>query len=289
MDSSDDEFQALESMNVSVPECEGLPRQMWNTKCVTLYNDDGELVGEGTCHSVNSDLVLGDNGPVGDTHVSVHISKSHSEVDIPHEHVYSLVAWPIQLVHRCGASLKDHEARDSLNRAQVALLNCSSSMSGRPYISAMRNSPRETGLKSKELLTQESINAVSSKVCCSQNYIQPFPRWKIRAFRERMYWDSTFKQRTFIKMDVHRHIHRDVRGKRMITIEGINVCLHAWMNIAGVPESTFYRYLKYMKEDREARDHGNTGSKKTREHTKQATASLKCILDGEVDHMPYRS
>ena len=70
MDSFDDEFQArLESMNVGVPECEGLSRRMWNTKCVTLYNDDGELVGEGTCHSVNSDLVLGVDGPLGDTHV----------------------------------------------------------------------------------------------------------------------------------------------------------------------------------------------------------------------------
>ena len=153
MDSSDDEFQALESMNVGVPECEGLPRRMWNTKYVTLYNDDGELVGEGTCHSMNSDLVLGANGPLGDTHVSVHISKSHSEVDIPHERVYSLVAWPIQLVHCRGASLKDHEARDSLNRAQAALLNPSSSMSAGPYTSAMRNPPREIGLKSKELLT----------------------------------------------------------------------------------------------------------------------------------------
>ena len=75
----------------------------------------------------------------------------------------------------------------------------------------------------------------------------------------------------------------------MVTIEGINVCLHAWMLTAGVPESTFYHYLKYMKEDREARDHGNTGSKKTREHTEQATASLKCILDREADHMPHRS
>ena len=75
----------------------------------------------------------------------------------------------------------------------------------------------------------------------------------------------------------------------MVTIEGVNVCLHAWMHIAGVPECTFYRYLKYMKEDREARDHGNTGSKKSREHTEQARASLKCILDREADHMPHRS
>ena len=226
MDSFDDEFQALESMNFGVPECEGLLHRMWNTKCVTLYNGDGELVGEGTCHSVNSDLVLGANGPLEDTHVLVHISKSHSEVDIPQEPVYSLVAWPIQLIHCCGASLKDYEARNNFNRAQAALLNPPSSMSARPYTSAMRNPPRESGLKSKELHTQESINGVSSKVCCSQNCIQPFPRCKIWAFQERMYWNSTFKHRAFMKMDVHRHIHRDAHGRRMVTIEGVNVCLH---------------------------------------------------------------
>ena len=91
---SDDEVGVLEEMNVGIPECEGLPCRLWNTKCVTLYND-GLLVGEGTCHSVNSDLVLGATGPFGDTHVAVFVAKSHSEVHLPQEQVYSLVAWPI--------------------------------------------------------------------------------------------------------------------------------------------------------------------------------------------------
>ena len=76
-DDSDDEFGVLEEMNVDIPECEGLPRQLWNTKCVTLYNDEGLLVGEGTCHSVNLDLVLGATGPLGDTHVAMFVAKSH--------------------------------------------------------------------------------------------------------------------------------------------------------------------------------------------------------------------
>ncbi len=153
MDSSDDEFQALEGMNVGIPECEGLPRRQWNTKCVTLYNNEGILVGEGTCHSVNSDLVLGANGPLANTHVAVHISKIHSEVDIPLEQVYSLIAWPTQLVHCHGASLHDHEARDNFNRIQASLLNPPSLSFARPYTSVIRNPPRETSLKSKNLLT----------------------------------------------------------------------------------------------------------------------------------------
>ena len=105
LDDSDDEFGVLEGMNVGIPECEGLPRRLWNTKCVTLYNDEGLLVGEGTCHSVNLDLVLGATCPLGDTHVVVFVTKSHSEEHLPQERVYSLVAWPIQYVHCRGASL----------------------------------------------------------------------------------------------------------------------------------------------------------------------------------------
>ena len=209
---SDDEFRVLEEINVGIPKCEGLPRWLWNTKCVTLYNDEGLLVGEGTCHNVNSDLVLGATGPLGDTHVAVFIFKSHSEEHIPQERVYSLVAWPIQYVHCRGASLQDHEAQDNFNRIQAALLNPPSLSCSRPYASTIRNPPGETSVKTKDLLTQESINAVSSKTCCSQNCVQPFPRAKIRAFRERMYHNSTFKHRAFMKTEVHRQVHRDSRG-----------------------------------------------------------------------------
>ena len=83
LDDSEDEFGVLEGMNVGIPKCEGLPRRLWNTKCVTLYNDEGLLVGEGTCHSVNSDLVLSATGPLGDTHVAVFVAKSHSGEHLP--------------------------------------------------------------------------------------------------------------------------------------------------------------------------------------------------------------
>ena len=83
LDDSEDEFRVLEGMHVGILECEGLPRRLWNTKCVTLYNDEGPLVGEGTCHNVNSDLVLGATSPLGDTHVAVFVAKSHSEEHLP--------------------------------------------------------------------------------------------------------------------------------------------------------------------------------------------------------------
>ena len=105
MDNSNDELGVLEGMNINILECKGFPRRLWNTKCVTFYNEEGILVGEGTCHSVNSDLVLGATGPLGDSHVAVFVAKTHSQEHLPEERVYSLVAWPIKFVHCRGASL----------------------------------------------------------------------------------------------------------------------------------------------------------------------------------------
>ena len=211
-DSSEDKVDNVESMSVEIPECDGLPRRLWNTKCVTPYNEEGKLVGEGMCHSVKSDLVVGTNGPLGDSHVAIHICRSHSEVDIPQDLVYALVAWPTKLVHYHGASLHDHKARDKWNQLQEARANPLLSKSTRPYTSAIRNPPRDDPVKYKELLSEESINLVSSRVCCMKNCMQPFPREKIKSFRERMYNQSTFKFRAHMKTEVHRAVHRDARG-----------------------------------------------------------------------------
>ena len=256
--------------------------------CVTLYNEEGRLVGEGMCHSVKSDLVVGANGPLGDSHVAIHVCRSHSEEDILQDLVYALVAWLTTLVHYHGASLHNHEARDKWNRLQEARANPPSSKSTRPYTSAIRNPPRHGPVKYKELLSEESINLVSSRVCCLKNCVQPFPREKIKSFRERMYNQSTFKFRAHMKTEVHRAVHKDARGRRMVMVEGISVCMRAWMHIFGVPQATFYRYQAYARANREASEHGNTGLAEPRKHTQQATATLKCILEKEADHMPHR-
>ena len=75
----------------------------------------------------------------------------------------------------------------------------------------------------------------------------------------------------------------------MVTVEGISVCMHAWMHIFGVPQATFYRYQAYARANREASEHGNTGLAKPRKHTQQATTTLKCILEKEANHMPHHT
>ena len=139
---SSDEMQDVESMRNEIPNCERLPRRMWNTKYVTLYNVEGKLVGEGMCHSVNSNLVLGANDPLGDSHVAVHICRTYSKDDISEEDVFALVAWPTKLVYCHGASLYNHEVRDHFNRMQAALTKVQGlSKSRRPYSSVNRHPP----------------------------------------------------------------------------------------------------------------------------------------------------
>jgi hypothetical protein len=77
------------------------------------------------------------------------------------------------------------------------------------------------------LLSQGSINLVSSKVCCKRNCVQPFSRLKIRQLREHMYRQTGFEFKNHLKLDVHRQIHVNAEGCRVVTLEGEDVCLAA--------------------------------------------------------------
>ena len=187
-----------------------------------------------------------------------------------------------------GASLRDHELHAEYDRQQASLQLPRSSRK-RPYASVVRNPPVQTSARTKELLTQQSINGVSSKVYCSKNYIQPFPREKIKAFRERMYRDTTFEFCYHMKLDVHRQVHWNVEGKKVVTLEGIDVCLSTWRHIAGVSESTFHRFQGYAAKGESAQPHGNAGMLKPWKHTLQVVATLECALEKEADHMPHRT
>src|SRR5690349_17105357 len=90
-DSSEDDYEDAESISLAVLEYKGLPRRLWNTKYISLYNAHGKLVSKGTYHSVNSELVLSVNGPLGDNQVTVHICRIYSQDDIPQDLVYALV------------------------------------------------------------------------------------------------------------------------------------------------------------------------------------------------------
>ena len=88
--SDDEDTHEVSSEAGTIPDCEGIPRRLWMTKVVTVHSDDDVPVVEGICYSINSDLVLDCNGPMGDSHVAVQISKSLCTDHVPDEWRYSL-------------------------------------------------------------------------------------------------------------------------------------------------------------------------------------------------------
>ena len=288
--SFDDDVDGVSIPDEVVPPlCEGIPRRLWVGKCVVLYKSDGVHVARGICRNVSSDVVIGTTGPFGDSHVAVQISSSLSFADVPDEWRYSMRAWPVEFVFCNGASFRDHELRAKYN-SRIALLSTRPlTRKTRPYTSTSRNPSRPMSTKYAGLLRHQDINFVATRDCCSHRCAQTFPREKIRTLRERLYVGTSFQFRCHMKLDVHRQTRTEHDGRKVVTLEGLDVCHSAWRHIMGVSESTFYRYAKYASQNMVAQLHGNSGLRKPRPHTVQATATLKCILEKSADHMLHKS
>ena len=231
---------------------------------------------------------MGSAGPLGDSQVFVQVSRTFVEEKALDEWRYLFKSWPIQQVFLEGVSLFHHSERNVYN---MWLIERSRPIGGRTrtYDNSTRNTPLPLSRNAKFLMTPQSINAVASNTCCTQNCVQHYPRAKITVFRSRMYDKTTVQFRNHIKLDVHKQFHRDATGRNVVTLEGIDVCPFAWMKIMGVSSITFYRNAKSATADHIAQNHGNTGLRKPRSHTVVATAKLGAVLDRHANHMPHKT
>ena len=151
----------------------------------------------------------------------------------------------MEFVFYNGASFRDHELRAKYN-SRIAMLSTGPVMrKSRPYTSMSRNPPSPMSTKYAGLLRHQDINFVATRDCCSHHCVQTFPRDKIRTLREWMYVGTSFQFRCHMKFDVHRQSRIESDGRKVVTLEGLDVCHNAWRHIMGVSESTFYRYAKY--------------------------------------------
>ena len=63
------------------------------TKCVALQNDVGVVVGKGTCHNVDSDLIIdSDNHPLKDDRIAIQIAEALSEHNLPSDWLFQMRA-----------------------------------------------------------------------------------------------------------------------------------------------------------------------------------------------------
>jgi hypothetical protein len=275
----------------SLLACEGLPRRMWVTKFVTLLGATGLAAGEGVVHCVDSDVVMGAEGPFGEGHVAVQITSTSDADSIPPSWCFSLRSWNITRVVCNGFTLQDHLTKDEHNSLVVAFSKKKRNLRKgvHPYKSVGRNAPRAVSLKAEEMLSAKSIQLVSSKICCKRNCVQPFPREKIATIQQQLWGDGDFKFKSHLKLEVHHQFHGGDGENRMVTIEGIDVCPKGWQIIMGVPKTTFYRKRDEAEMEKHGSLHGNLGLKKPRPYTQQAAATLKYIVESATDHMFHKS
>jgi hypothetical protein len=286
--SSDDEALVDALVNPDLPDFLVIPPRLWVGKTVSLHNDCGLLIAEGLVRNLRSSAIVGSSGPLSDSQVVVQVSTTFVEAEAPDEWRYSFKSWPIQQLMLDGVSLYHHCQRDAYNTWMIERMRPLGERT-RSYDSSSRNSPAVVSRNAEILMTSQSINAVASNTCCRHHCVQLYPRDKIAVLRSRMYNKTTVLFRSHMKLDVHRQFHKDILGRNVVTLEGVDVCPYAWMRIMGVSSTTFFRYAQFAQAGFAAQHHGNTGLRKPRNHTVVATATLGAILDRHADHMPHKS
>ena len=182
--------------NRDILECEDVPHHLQTMKCVPLHNSDVIALGEGICYSIKSNLVVGSMGPLRDTHVVVQISRSLKPDEFLDDQRYLVRAWPIIHVFYIGVSFFNHERHHKFNCRGLNQGIQSGRGNQRASTSKMHIPTPQLSRKADILLSQESINLISSKICCKQNCVQPISKLKIRQLREHMYHQMEFEFRT---------------------------------------------------------------------------------------------
>ena len=137
-------------------------------------------------------------------------------------------------------------------------------------------------------LSTQSINSVSSVICCKKNCIQLFLRATIHTLRSQFFHEGGqyFKSHCFL--NVHKQIHHNSNGNEMITLEGCDVCPKAWYTIMGVSRAMYYRRKANASSGMRANHQGNVGTTKLQIHTLQATTTLGQMLEQSANHMPHK-
>jgi len=92
------------------------------------------------------------------------------------------------------------------------------------YESSQERNGLENPPKKKALLTMQAIVDVSTKVCCQQNCLQPFPRKEIQAIHSQLYVHGGVYNHQSCLLGVYKQIHHDSNGREMITLASHEVC-----------------------------------------------------------------
>jgi hypothetical protein len=135
-------------------------------------------------------------------------------------------------------------------------------------------------------LYENSIHSVARENCCPMSCTQHFPREVVKVVRTKM-WSDDHALRKHMKLQVHRTAY-EVDGRKVVFLEGHEVCVNAWSIIHSISRADFYWFKGYAARGMRASHHGNRGTKKRRVATRQACASLFAMIEVAADLMPHK-
>lgn len=92
----------------------------------------------------------------------------------------------------------------------------------------------------------------------------------------------------FKELKVHRNIHIDVHGHKVVTLETVEVYCIAWCIDHAILKVGFEKFWKYSSMGRPSWLYNNFGTKKFEEATLQATTILVNIIVTLIDAMPHK-
>ena len=138
------------------------------------------------------------------------------------------------------------------------------------------------------IVGDNSIRLVSREDCCAKKCCQFFLREKIRSLHQKM-WLADFCMMSAQKLKVHKNLHINTHGHKLVTLENVEMCCTSWYTIHAISKANFYRFWEYFLLGHRSQFHGNLGTKKPREATLQASSILSTIIVPLANAILYKT
>ena len=271
-----------------IPDCEGIDRYGWGGKALLARHADGSDFAEVSIFNADPNACIDGERRLGNDHVGIVVLEVYNGDPNLGD---MCLSWPTRQLFDHGdnghVSVYDHaRKRDALDKE----LEGSRKREGkRQYRYDKRARAAARVDKKAKILSHESIANVFMQPCCDEQCTRKFSPLSIRTLRTEMHLQS-FQVKCTKNLEVHKAMHIGVQtGKKVITVEGIDVCARGWRILHNISLRTFHRYAAKARANVRGGPHGNFNRTKKRTSTIQAIESLRPLLEAKADQMPHLS
>jgi hypothetical protein len=253
---------------------------------VVAKDVDGNNIADAVIVNCDPNDCVDEEGRLGDLYLGLLITNCNYNLG-DQRMLFKIIRWSVQFVFYDAVSMYDIGRQFTAEQDEVRRLY--GERSGKRRYSSVLRCRREIGFRKKDIcVSNYAISQVSTVDCCERGCLQYFPRDLIKILWYEMHW-GVRKDKATKCLDVHKCIQLcPEMKKKYVMVEDRKLCLYAWRMIHDIKERTFDRYASDVKKNKRPQEHGNLGKHKSSEATKQATATLRIMLEGTADMMPHK-